>query len=216
MQSRTLNEQDRARIAAAVRDAETKTAAEIYCVLARSSDDYRWPALALAALMALGAALFAVLTLPALWPGLGWSMTPLMVLIAQALFFLALAVLLRFCEPLRLMLLPDALKGRATRARALDLFLAHGLHKTSGRTGILLYVSLAERRAEIVADALLDAALDDAVFLQAVDALIGAARRGAVADGFMAAISGLTGPLAEAAPWTPADENELPDHLVEL
>src|SRR3546814_7955102 len=53
-------------------------------------------------------------------------------------------------RPLRLALTPRAIKAQRVRARAIDLFKVGTEAKTVGRTGVLLYVSLREHRADIV------------------------------------------------------------------
>ena len=54
--------------------------------------------------------------------------------------------------PLRMALTPGRTKSRRVHRRAIELFRTSCELKTRGRTGVLLYLSLAEKRAEIVAD----------------------------------------------------------------
>src|ERR1044072_8316969 len=65
--------------------------------------------------------------------------------------FLIVRLILAY-QPLRMALTPGITKSRRVHRRAVELFRAGCELKTRGRTGVLLYLSLAERRAEIVAD----------------------------------------------------------------
>lgn len=223
-----LSEAEHERIAAAVAAAEEKTAGEIYCVLAPRVSDYRETPLAWAA----GAALIA----PALAVLAGWrpetlldavngwsagheggsSFAPLAVYaLTQAAVFL-LAALLVAAGPVRRWLTPASLKAERVHRAAMEQFLAKGLHLTQGRTGVLLFASLAERRAEVIADEGIYAAAPNAVWDEVVQLLIAGLERKSPADGFVAAIKRSGEILAEHVPPTPDNPNELPDRLVEL
>src|SRR3546814_7683493 len=67
------------------------------------------------------------------------------------LLFLAVRYLLAIM-PLRMALTPKRTKARRVRRRALVYFQVGAERRTMGRTGILIYLSLDEHRAEIVAD----------------------------------------------------------------
>jgi putative membrane protein len=101
-------------------------------------------------------------------------------------------------------------------AEALRQFAAHGLHKTERRTGVLIFVSAAERYAEIVADAGIDRKVEQGAWDGAIGALIGAIEDGRAADGFVAAIEQCTRVLAVRFPPGALDRNELPNAIVEL
>jgi putative membrane protein len=93
---------------------------------------------------------------------------------------------------------------RAARAAFYDL----GVSRTTGRTGILVFVSLFERRVEVVADyGVPRAALTDAA--AALDRAIAHPR----VDDFVTALAALREPLAAALPRQGDDVNELPDDL---
>ena len=53
--------------------------------------------------------------------------------------------------------MPASIKHLHAHRRAVEQFLVQNLHTTSGRTGVLLFVSVAERYAQIVADKAIDA-----------------------------------------------------------
>ena len=81
---------------------------------------------------------------------------------------------------------------------------------------MLLYVSEAERRAEIVADAAIHAAVPDETWGDAMAQLLEAIRRDCAGDGMIAAIGAIGRVLATHFPRTGTDPNELPDRLIEL
>jgi putative membrane protein len=88
--------------------------------------------------------------------------------------------------------------------------------RTIGRTGVLLYLSLLERRAEIVADAAIDAKVKPEVWGQAMAALVAEVKAGRPAHGMAEAVRLIGDVLAEHFPRSSSDTNELPDSLIEL
>ena len=88
--------------------------------------------------------------------------------------------------------------------------------RTHGRTGILIYLSMAERRAEIVADEAIAAKVAPEVWGDAMAAMLAHIREGNVADGMIAAIDKVGVVLAEHFPLAEGDTNELPDRLIEV
>jgi len=199
-----LSEQDLASVADAIRAAETHTNGEIVAVVAERSDRYGWPAL-------VGISLIALILPGIVVPYLG-------IVAAGDLFFIqvitlivlgALLLILR----LRMALIPAAIKRAAGAAHAREQFIERGLHLTHGRTGILIFVSVAERYVEILADEGINAKVDPATWQNFIDALIDDIRGGRVADGFRKTIAGVGAILAEHVPADAKNPNELPDHL---
>ncbi|TGV62285.1 TPM domain-containing protein, partial [Mesorhizobium sp. M00.F.Ca.ET.149.01.1.1] len=84
------------------------------------------------------------------------------------------------------------------------------------RTGVLVFVSIAERYAEIVADSGIDAKVGQDVWDGMVGELTRHAGEDRLADGFVRAIESVGAVLAEHFPVTAGDTNELDDHLVEI
>jgi putative membrane protein len=136
------------------------------------------------------------------------------------MFFAALkftiALLILKWMPLRLLLTPGATKHRRVRRRAVAIFQAAAAGRTAGKTGILIYVSMAERRAEIVADEAIHKLTDDHAWGEAMHALIADVREGRPGDGIVAAIERVGAVLAEHFPRSADDKNEIPDKLIEL
>jgi len=212
MATRPITAQDHARIAAAIRAAEDRTDGEIYCVLARSSGGYFFPAAFTATLAMLLVSLAVAFGVEARWLSLR---LPHFVL-AQMLAFACVYLVLWLVPALRIHLVPRGLRYRAAHANAVKQFLARNVHVTSARTGVLIFVSLAERYAEVVADSGIDARVGQHVWDGVVTELIAHAGSGRLADGFVRAVETVGAVLAEHFPPTPGNPNELDDHLVEI
>ena len=221
-----LTDSDRASVGAAVTAAELGTAGEIVTIVAAESDAYHDVALHWAVL-----AMLLVLALLAAWPRAvdplyalvadPWTTTmPVNALLGVALVLVTLSFLLvrvaLAWRPLRLALTPRTTKARRVRRRAIALFRASAERRTSGRTGVLLYLSLAERRAEIVADAAIHSRVAPEVWGDAMIAFVAAVRDGRPGDGMAEAVTRIGAVLAEHFPRQTDDINELPDRVIEL
>jgi len=201
-----IAEPDKARIASAIQKAEATTAGEIFCIIARQSYDYRLVPIAWAAAVAL----FAPLPLIVLT-----GLTSSMVYLAQLTLFIVSAFALSH-PYLRIGIVPRRALHDHVHAEALRQFYAQGLHKTNDRTGVLIFISLAERCAEIVADAAINDKVSKSVWDGAIQALIAAAKAGQPAAGFIAAIELCGAVLAEHFPPGTLQRNELPNKVLEM
>lgn len=201
-----LTADERNAIAGAIAEAERATSGEIVCVVACAASDYRSFAVAVAA----GVGLF--VPLPLL---LATSLGAGRVYIIQLLVVLVIGALLA-AMPLRLALVPRALKRRRAREAARRQFLARGLAGTRDRTGVLIYVALAEHYAEVIADEGIASAADPKVWQAALDTVLDAMAAGKGAKGLEAAVRIVGEVLARHHPPRPDDINELPDRVVEL
>lgn len=217
---------DRARVGAAVTAAEQASAGEIVTILAARSDDYEDVALAWSAAVALLALVLLALA-PDVYMGLydrltgawahEWSAGRILGMAAAvaALKFAGTWLVLRW-RPLRIALTPRAIRQRRVHARALAAFRIGAERRTTGRTGILIYLSLAEHRAEIVADAAIAERVDADVWGKALAAMLVEIRAGRMADGLIAAVDRVGRILVEHFPRAAEDANELPDRLIEV
>jgi putative membrane protein len=201
-----LTDADRARVVDAIRAAEGQTSGEIYCVITGASSNYRLVPLAWAALVALA------VPLPLIhfteWPAVA-------IYLLQLVAFLALLLLLS--RPgLRYRIVPARTKRDRAHAEGVRQFLARGLQDTEARTGVLIFVSVAERYAEILADAGIDKKVTPDVWERAVAALISGIRSGRPGDGFIAAIEHCTTVLASHVPPGAINRDELPNAVVEM
>lgn len=212
MAGRTMTEEEHARIAEAIRAAEANTAGEIYCVVARRSDGYFFSA-AMTLTVSILVISLAVAFLMETW----WLTMRLPVFISAQLLAIAAALALVYLLPgLRIRLAPRRWQYMRAHDNALKQFLSRNVHLTARRTGVLIFVSLAERYAEIVADAGINAKVPQDLWDSIVAGLLEDARNGRLADGFVSAVAEVGTLLAEHFPVGTDDVNELDDHLVEI
>ncbi len=212
-------------VTAAVRAAEAGTSGEIVTIIADRSDAYHDVGLHYAVLVAL-----LVPLIFATWPALpsaivdrvsgGWEATEIRDVMLLAFFAMTLVFLLvRYTlayMPLRLRLTPKATRRRRVRRRAIELFKVGTESRTTGRTGILIYLSLGEHMAEIIADEAIHKLVANDEWGAAMAAMIAEVRDGRIADGMIAAIGRVGRLLAQHLPRADDDVNELPDRLIEL
>jgi putative membrane protein len=118
--------------------------------------------------------------------------------------------------PLRLALTPKATRRRRVRRRAVELFKVGTEARTTGKTGILIYLSMGEHMAEIIADQAIHASVAESEWGDAMVALIADVREGRVADGMVAAVGKVGVILAAHLRRADDDVNELPDRVIEL
>jgi len=221
-----LTAEDHAKVTEAVTATEARTSGEIVTVVARASDRYHDAALHWSVL-----AMLLVLALLAVFPGVaeaihlalidGWAdVVPASSLYTIALVLLAATFLvtrLAFAPlGVRMALTPPATKTRRVRAKAMQLFRTGAEKRTIGATGVLLYLSLAEHRAELIADEAIHGRVDADVWGHAMASLIAAVKDGRPGDGMAAAVAEIGVVLAEHFPRRDDDTNELPDRLIEL
>jgi putative membrane protein len=201
-----ISEADKARVAEAIGVAEEKTSGEIFCVIAQHSSDYRLVPLAWAALAAL--VVPAPLIYFTLWPAA-------LIYLVQLLAFIVLVPVLSL-PAIRFRLVPRRAKHERAHALAMRQFFAQGLDRTENRTGVLIFASVAEHYAEIVADEGINAKVSAEVWELAVAALISGIKDGRPGDGFVAAVEQCGAVLAAHFPPGALNRNELPNRLVEI
>ncbi len=221
-----LGPEDHAKVSAAIAAAEAKSDGEIIAVVTELSDSYHdlamhWAVLVLFGVLAWAAAFPSSLQW---WVDLflgGWraetSLSELLtfLMVLAALKFTAILLVLKYM-PLRLALTPRATKTRRVRRRAIDLFKTGAERRTIGRTGILIYLSMGEHRAEIVADRAILEVTDAEVWGEAMAALIVQVKAGRPGDGIVAAVQGVGEVCARHFPKSESNPNEIPDKLIEL
>lgn len=201
-----MDSSDRDAIAEAVRQAESLTSGEIVVVIDRAASSYR----TVPVVMALGLALFVP------WPLLALTVTsaPRIFLIQLICAVLLLGSLLWYGRGGRFV--PGFVKRRRGHDVALREFTARGLTRTQGRTGVLLYIALQERYAEIVADTGIDGKVDQETWRGIIEPLLAAAREDRLRDGLIEAVGMVGRVLASHAPRAADDVDELPNKVVLL
>lgn len=221
-----LSDADRDRVSAAVTAAEAGTDGEIVTVITPRSDEYRdtawiWGLGAVLLMGAVAAVLPWIIDAKLALFLDPWGAAPtsgmrfLMLLAIQAILLLIVVLALRY-RPLRIALTPPPTKWRRVARRATLCFKVAADQRTAQRVGILLYLSLDERRAEIIAEDAIHKTVPPERWGDAMAALVEAVRDGRPADGMVDAISRIGTILSEHFPKTADDVNELPDRLIEL
>ena len=202
-----LSASEKQQIEQAIAAVEQQSSGELVAVIAHAADDYLYVSLLWAALTAL------------LVPGLiafsgvdvlfGWQYG------IQIAVFLLLAVILRW-RPLLKFIVPRALQYRRAHRLAVEQFLSHNLHHTRERAGVLLFVSVAEHYVEIIADEGINRKVEQQQWDRIVEGFVSSVRSGQVASGFLMAVATCGELLSRHFPAGDNDNNELPDHLIEI
>lgn len=210
---------ERSAIAAAVTAAERGTSAEIVPVVATRSGRYDRAEDLFGLLAAIGLLVAGWCLLPGLaasdWNGLASSAPSLPLAIALVLlgFVAGTALASRYpalCAPLIAAAEVEDEVERSARA----LFQRQGLRATSGGTGVLIYLSLFERRVRVIGDEAIAARLGPEDWQAICDRVVAGMRQGQPAQGLEQALA-LTGELlARHFPALPDDSNELADRLL--
>jgi putative membrane protein len=218
--SRQFSSADRERVNLAVRDAESVTDAEIVPVVAQCSGRYDRPedivGLWLAALALICAWL--LLPLPSAESGNWGTFSPLWhlvaLLVAVTVGFIVGAAGAARVDWLRRWFAPRKQMREEVFARARAVFFDNRVHHTSRGAGVLLYVSLFERMAAVIAD---QKAFDklgqeqiDAVCRELTDRL----RSGPPIDALCQTVDSLGQRLAAVLPRSEGTASEISDALV--
>ncbi len=221
-----LSAQDAALVTAAVTAAEKGTSGEIVTVLAGQSDGYSDIALAWATIAA-----FTAMSVFAVWPAFflgmidaisgGWSHEwttgeTLTVMLGIGLVKFLGVWLIQLWQPLKFLLIPGPVKTARVHARAIAHFKVGAERRTHGRTGIMIYLSMGEHRAEIVADEPIAVKVAAEVWGEAMADMLAEIKLGRTAEGMAAGIRDVGAVLAQHFPRSDEDLNELPDRLIEV
>ena len=201
-----LTEHEQRKVAEAIARVERDTDAEVVTVLAAQADDYRYIPLLWASVIALllpGALLF-----------FGGWLSAWQQLLAQWATFLVLAVAFR-APALTSRLIPRAVRNWRACNLARRQFIELNLHHTEADTGVLIFVSEAERYVEILVDRGIASRIDNAAWETIVAAFTERVKQGRVLEGFLGCIESAGALLAQHVPATHA-RNELPNRLVVL
>lgn len=220
-----ISEADIELVTRAVTEAEAHSDAEIATIVAERSDNYNDVPLIWAALVAL-LALAVYAGFPDFYIGLldwitgGWHVWTtrewLTVLVfATTVKFLATRYFVAWW-PLRMALTPAKTKARRARHRAVTLFKASTERRTQSRTGVLVYLSLAEHHAEIIGDEAIIARVDPDEWGAAMAILVDHLKADRVGEGMAAAIAAIGTVLAKHFPHSGTDPDEIPNRMIYL
>jgi uncharacterized membrane protein len=108
------------------------------------------------------------------------------------------------------------LRGQAARERAIDVFSQLRIWDTERNNGVLIYLLLADRDVEIVADRGIDAKVGPQEWERICRKMEAAFRQADYEEGVIGGIQEVTRHLVEHFPPIGDDRNELPDNPVVL
>ncbi len=201
-----LSESEQQQVAAAITRVERETDAEVVTVLAEQADEYAYIPL-------LWAGIFALTVPGALNVFFGWWDAHVLLLV-QWITFIVLSLIFRIPR-LTTRLIPRTVRHWRASNLARRQFLEQNLHHTQGDSGVLIFVSAAERYVEILVDRGVSSRVDDDVWEGIVETFTRQVREGQTLQGFLDCIESCGQHLKQHLPAT-HQRDELPNHLVIL
>jgi putative membrane protein len=201
------NEQDLAAIKSSIHKAELLTSTEIVPLVAETSDAYWW--------------------VHWVWTISGWAMGTLwfeyrshhlfleatdLVLFQGTAMILAFA--LSFIPAIKRNSIPRRWITQSVHRQALADFLTAGLTGTRDRTAVLIYLSVFERRVNVIVDIGISAKIPNVYWEQTVQEIIRGIRSGKSVGSLCLAIETIGEKLAENFPRRTDDTNEIKDAVL--
>lgn len=194
-------------VRSAVKAAESQTSGEIVPMLIARSDDYREAA-------SHGSSLISIAFSLALSVALNDTSVWLFLPTAFILYFPVMAAVQRLPR-LKLALTPVTIVNETVRLRAIRAFYERGLHRTREENGILIFISLLERKVWILGDRGINAVIPPERWNALVSGLTLGIRDGRMAESLVSTITEVGMILRQHFPHRTDDTNELPDLLEE-
>ena len=199
--------EEQRRIEAAVRAAEVRTSGEIVPMVVGAASDYSRAEI-------VGGGLFAL----AIGVLISWYFGHSSVWIFLAVFLLLYfpcKLLVRHWPALKLRLLHPAEITVAVEEKCMVAFLERGLHYTQDETGILILISLLERRVHVLADRGINRLVPRSAWEEIVGLVTEGIRSGEPCDALCTAIERCGDLLAESFPPRAANRDELPNLILD-
>ncbi|MBT1071124.1 TPM domain-containing protein [Pelotalea chapellei] len=201
--SAILSAEQETAVQEAVKRAEARTSGEIVPMLVPSSGAYGEAACQAATLVA---ALVSLILAIVLRDTSIWFFLP----VAFLLYFPALA-LVRRMPRLKIAFTPAARISDIVRDKAVCAFYEEGLHRTREQNGILIFISMLERRVWILGDHGINAVIPADHWISLASRLSAGIRQGTMTQSLTAVITEVGGILQQHFPSRSDDTNELPD-----
>ena len=209
---RTLSDHDRGRLDGLVAETEKRTNTQIVLGVIKRSDTYAelpWKAFALGASIA-GLLIFILDILSYDWYPRVTALIAVAAILAGGTIFALLTVLVPgFAKRF----LSEDRAEVEVEQYAKSLFLDRELFATSSRKGILLLVSLFERKVVLLPDKGLDNQLTGETMHSVIASMTPLLKQGAIHQAFESGLERLSRVLGDAAQGS--GENELPDEIIE-
>ncbi len=217
-----LTEDESRRIARAVVEAEQKSGGEITTAVIAESDDYGFRELVFAIIVGVVAwtgAVAAQTPLTALLERLFWGWEPWMLSGLQGAVGMVAGLLAYYIAQIPAvdrLIVPRAVLQEAVARRARRHFVESGTYDTADQTGILIFVSILERRVELIADRGINRQVTPDTWNRIVQRLTGGIRAGHIADALVEAVTACGEVLEGRVARRDDDTNELTDHPDQL
>lgn len=205
-----LDKKSEVQIKKAIRAAELKTSAEIVPMIVWDSSPmfHVWPLLFLvfALISAIG---FPLLPLDIFFPLQPWHLVVL-----NLISVLGLSHFVSRFSAVQNFLTPDWFEKEQVYQRALLEFYQAQMDQTLAKTGVLLFVSIRERRAVVLADKAISSKVPENTWDEIILSLTRVAKQTSLTDGIVNAVAMTGEKLSVTFPRSPNDTNELPDKLI--
>lgn len=220
--SQLFSNEQRRRIDEAVESAEVKTSAELVPVVATASGRYDRAEDIIGLWCSILAATATWILLPrgsdepGSWGGTSLFWQILILVVGMLVAFIAGAVVGSRVGWLRRLFVPRSEMRDDVAARSREIFFDNRIHHTVRGTGVLIYVSLFEHMAAIIADQRIIEKLGQSVLDELCAELTEAMRHGHPADALCQVLASAGDRLAVALPRASEDANELADVLITI
>ena len=202
-----FSQEEQQQIEAAVREVELSTSGEIVPIVVDASYDYPRAEIIGAGSLSLATAIF-----------LSWAFGGESIWVFLPLFLIGYPVfriLIRKSPSLKRRLIPPAEIDAEVEEKALVSFIEYGLHKTRDNTGILILISLFERRVQVLADQGINAKVPAGTWDVLVRDVTSGIKDGTACEALCREIRACGKLLAEHFPARDDDTDELPNLIVE-
>jgi len=206
LRSELFSDSEHEEIRRAVTAAEAATSGEIVAMVVPESDRYREAEVLGGVLLAGLAALVVGILLHHVTV---WFFVPIV-----ALFYVPCRLLLAKVPRLKLSLISRARLEGAVRERCVRAFYEKGLHRTSGETGVLIFISELERKVWIIGDRGINERITPETWHELVQEVTTGIREGRACRALCSVITRCGTILAEQFPRKADDVNELPDEVM--
>jgi putative membrane protein len=205
-----FSKEERDRVEAAVKAAESRTSGEIVPWVVPACKGYRW----VHPMMALFGLALATAALVLAHRGRTWD-----VHLAQTVLWQAVGACAGFALSLipavKRALIPAAWLAEEAQLRSLSSFVSARLTETRQRNGVLIFIALFERRVHILADKGLNDRVAGDYWDERVREIVGGVHAGRPIESLCESISRIGTMLAREFPSADGGENELSDELRE-
>lgn len=210
-----VTDAERERIRQAVQQAERSTTGEIVPMIVPASALYREAGYRTGLMLAL-LTLAVLLTGEFYWLSWGWHAGNAGWLLLAAVVSYGIGQWLGTVPRVIRLVTSRERMTHKVKLRAERAFYQHGLNNTKGRTGILILVSLLERRVQVLADKAINDRVPPGTWEGVVSGIITGIRSGTPTDAICVAIGRCGTLLAQVCPAGSGDNpDELPDTLIQ-